>query len=124
MPIDYVQVARIELMLPRLVVCEYCRTEYVYEMKCVKETSASIISRGSSKAKDEALAGAEQLVREHFQNRCDPVPCPKCHRFQRNMSRELGIEKYQWVLVFLVPALLAAGLGVAIALFAEDRSTR
>lgn len=124
MPFDIVQSVKLEVVIPKLVVCEFCHTEYVYEMKCSQEASASILKYGEARAEKEALTTAEQRLIEHIREGCEPVPCPRCFYYQKHMSELLGKQQYSWMMIIFVPLLLLGGLALPMVLFAEETQTR
>ncbi|MBY0456161.1 MAG: hypothetical protein K2V38_02365 [Gemmataceae bacterium] len=90
MPVYFVYYATIETSIPHLVVCENCKTEYIYELK---RGATGESSGGPETAKKKAWTSLlNQLL-----NACDPVPCMECLHYQDHMRETAAKRKYVWL---------------------------
>jgi hypothetical protein len=121
MSIYLVHTARVQALVPQLVRCVHCDTEYVYEMKRVgRGTAESDLFFGKESARKTAEETARQLLAAKLQDpeACDPVPCPACFLFQPYMRTVSAYKKYGQALAFLGTMIFLGGavLATAIAL--------
>lgn len=85
----YVTISRAQawVTVPRCVICEHCGTEYFYDLTIVGEASGQIGAEYDL---------AKQLARTDLS---DPVPCPKCLKFQQHMARAAGESRNAWIVI-------------------------
>lgn len=87
----------------RSVTCEHCRAQFVYVLtREVSETAVGLMTVDQS-ARDAAKATAEENLDQQLAEGVDPVPCPRCGRYQAAMVEEIRQWKYTWM--FLVGLL-------------------
>lgn len=89
--------ARIEGSVMRLVRCEHCRAEYVYELhrEGIGKTS-DIAHLTTTGAVDSAKRTATRRLKKALRTDSDPVPCPRCGLYQRHMFFAARREVRGW----------------------------
>jgi hypothetical protein len=111
--------------VPKHVLCEHCRTEYVYMMSRTAAGSGTsplfldadgAIARGEAKA-EKALA--KKLARD-----VDAVPCPKCVRYQCSMFPRARQAWQRWLRAtgMILLAVVIVGALVNAAMTKHDQS--
>jgi hypothetical protein len=99
----------------KLVACEQCGVEYVYELKrtAIGE-GKSLLFLDNQGAEDRAAFRAEESLRRKLERGIDLVPCPACGWYQQHMIPKARREHYRWMLI--TGFCLAIGL-IPIAVF-------
>ncbi len=81
----------------RPVTCEYCGEQFVYVLsREVSETAVGLMTVDQS-AREAAKATAEENLDQQLAEGVDPVPCPRCGRYQAAMVEEIRQWKYLWM---------------------------
>jgi len=95
--VDYT--TTVEGSVVKLVCCEQCQLEYVYQMTRKAEGSGSnLLFLDSEGAKDRAQSGAMAALSKKLYWSCDPVPCPACGWYQEHMVARARYLQYRWPL--------------------------
>ena len=98
----------------KLVPCENCSTEYVYELErdCTG-VGTSVYGLTDDSAQDHAKSAAADTLQSYLENDFDAVPCPACGHYQKYMFPKLLETKSLWgplsSLVVLLIGCLAGG---------------
>jgi hypothetical protein len=109
--------------MPRVVMCAYCSTEYVYGPGCTPGGLGHLFSHNGFVDR-EPVAEKKKSAADQLGGPDDAIPCPKCYRYQPHQCLPMAMKQYGWVRVFYIPAALAAVLGLALAIFAGKTPTR
>lgn len=85
--------ASMEATVMRLVICEECDCEFVYELTVSGsgQANSSIFYSGSAPKK--ARQQAKDEFREQMKYGCRAVPCPECAHYQEHMIRQAKWDK-------------------------------
>jgi hypothetical protein len=113
-PVGMEYTATLNIAVPQLVRCLHCDTEFIYMMKRSAQGSAtSLLFIGMDSARSAAEDRARAKVEAELQNpeACDPVPCPKCFKYQSYMCGQVARTKYKDHGCF---AYVVVGLGTAL----------
>ncbi|MBX3451650.1 MAG: DUF3592 domain-containing protein [Planctomycetaceae bacterium] len=87
----------------RSVTCEHCCEQFVYVLsREVSETAVGLLTVEPN-AREAARATARENLDQQLSEGVDPVPCPRCGRYQAAMVEEIRQWKYTWM--FLVGLL-------------------
>jgi hypothetical protein len=90
--------------------CESCGVEYLYKMSRSAEGNANWLTGGHRQAK----IRAEQSLFLKLRLDCDPVPCPSCGWYQKEMIAHAKRTRHRWmrpVAFMLFPIALVTGIG-------------
>jgi hypothetical protein len=99
----------------KLVQCEQCQQEYLYQMtRSAFGESRSVLFLNMEGAKDRAANKAQELLRQKLEKTCDPVPCPACGWYQQNMVARARYLRYKWMSTLAI-AMLPIGLILGLA---------
>jgi hypothetical protein len=94
--------ADVEQSTVRLVTCEQCDTDYVYQLTRSGQGYAnSLYGLDNAGAKRRAKRQAKDQLARRMQLACEVVPCPECGHVQRHMFRKARSDRA--FLVGLVP---------------------
>lgn len=102
----------------KFVPCENCQTEYVYVLE--REGfggGTSMYMLNETGAKHDAVAGAEESLRECLANDFDPVPCPACGHYQKYMFPKLLETRSVWGTLATLAVVLAGCVSAVSAAF-------
>ncbi len=85
----------------KLVRCEHCQTEFYYLMvRSASGASYTFHGIDGEVAQAGAQGAAEEEVMRQLREDCDPVPCPKCGKYQKGMlavlRKAVGSELIHW----------------------------
>jgi hypothetical protein len=113
---EYTTVLRGRVM--KLVCCEGCATEYVYELEREGQGAGkSLYMLDEAGAEERAKAGAEEALQSYLANDFDPIPCPACGHYQRFMFPKLYGGPAWWVSGGRLAALVLACVAAAGAVY-------
>jgi hypothetical protein len=109
-----------EARVPRLVRCETCPHEYVYQLKRSREVTTNLLVHGFD-AQQSATSAAQRDLFHALLAACEPVPCPECGHVQEHMRRRARRLKFKWIgdtaialfvtgVIAFVPATIASGV--------------
>ena len=110
----------------RRVVCQHCRTPYVFAMFATasgSEVRPYLFDRQN--AADVALSSAQHSLQYEMRKRIDCVPCPACSMYQADMCGQLSKKKFQWMYttgMFLLVACGSCIFGIAAPFMPSDQS--
>jgi hypothetical protein len=95
----------------RLVICEECNTEYVYQLERSGEgmgNSVYFLDEAGAKRRAERKA-REQLARK-MEHACEAIPCPRCGHYQDHMlAKARGEAAFKWGLLAALAMVLCVG---------------
>jgi hypothetical protein len=80
--------------------CENCRNKYYYELNRAVRTFES--------GRERARKAAEHQLRQRLDNDIDPIPCPHCGWFQKEMISLLRSWRLRWMKVLGIIGLAAS----------------
>lgn len=84
----------------RDVVCDFCGTAFVYALgREAVGHGTSVLLLNSNAVEKEAEEKAERLLAKQLANDIDPLPCPKCGRYQPAMIPVIRRGLYWWMYV-------------------------
>jgi hypothetical protein len=111
--VEYTTTAKGEVA--KFVTCKKCGCEYGYWMKrSVSSSNTSWFLIGRDSARNRSTREAEGELAERLRTEHDPVPCPKCGHYQKNMWPAAREEKYSWMLfVGIMAGLVLAAMIMA-----------
>jgi len=96
-------------LVVKLVHCESCQAEYVYQLeRTARGSGTSFLFLDNEGASARASAQAEQELRQKLEQGVDLVPCPVCGWYQRHMIPKAKRQYRRWMLN--VGACLTLGL--------------
>lgn len=103
--------------LPKRVRCEECGHVYYYMLqRSATGHGTNLLFIDEKGARRRSARDAEAKLHEALRNECDPVPCPKCGRYQPDMVRRARQLRHRWLAVAaawtLIAAVAFAALGV------------
>ncbi|HEX3150872.1 MAG TPA: hypothetical protein VHR66_22530 [Gemmataceae bacterium] len=99
----------------KLVRCEQCETEYVYQLERTAEgQGTSFLFTDNEGASARASSRAEETLRRKLERGVDLVPCLACGWYQQDMIPRARREHRRWM--FNVGACLTVGL-IPVAIF-------
>lgn len=82
----------------RLVRCEQCNYEYAYQMnRKIKGRALSPYAVNTNQAAALSERRAQKRLEYALRNSCDPVPCPACGWYQRDMIQRLKKLRLRWI---------------------------
>ena len=85
--------------------CENCGVQYAYRMQREAECPiVSFLGLSTEKARKKAEEEATKILENTFRLGADPVPCPHCGWYQREMVSD---QKSLWFFVGMLPVFLA-----------------
>ena len=106
--------ATVQGRVVKLVPCEKCSTEYVYELH--REGSgvgnSIIYLLNHEGAQTHAKSAAEESLQCYLENDFDPVPCPVCGHYQKFMFPKLVETRPLWGALILVLSLVGCLVAV------------
>jgi hypothetical protein len=102
----------------KLVPCEHCGAEYVYQLeRSAQGSGTSFLFLDNDGAQARASARAEAELRQLLERGVDLVPCPKCGWYQANMLPVARRQAYRGMrnaglclLIGVIPLALIGGL--------------
>jgi hypothetical protein len=101
----------------KLVECESCKGEYVYQLtRRGAGTGTSMLFLDDAGAQQRAEHEARAALLEKLSLDCDPVPCPFCGWYQRDMVERVRRLRHRWLITagwLLVPIGLVFALVAA-----------
>lgn len=81
------------------VLCDHCDCTFVYSIERRGKGSAEVgMLANDDEARQAAAEFAAQRLEESLKFEVDPVPCPRCGRFQEDMVRAMVERRYRWLL--------------------------
>lgn len=81
--------ATVSTQKTRLVFCEKCDTQYVYDLTITAtENAAYSFSWSQETQKKEAMDKAKKTFKENLKYSCKAVPCPECAHVQKHMVKQ------------------------------------
>lgn len=82
----------------KFVVCEKCKQKYVYCMvRSGDGQGTSLYFLDNSGAQRRAEDQAHAVLQHRLKAECDPVPCPKCGWYQKDMVAKLRRDYQPWL---------------------------
>jgi hypothetical protein len=82
----------------KFVHCEKCGTDYVYTaFRDVAATAMSLYFLENQGASDRAQEKAQKKLERTLNQAVEPIPCPSCGHFQRQMVREARRRQLRWM---------------------------
>jgi hypothetical protein len=82
----------------KFVHCEKCGTDYVYRaFRNVVATAMSLYFLENQGASERAQERAQNKLDRTLESAVEPVPCPSCGRFQKDMVREARRRHLRWM---------------------------
>jgi hypothetical protein len=99
--------AEVEAAAVRLVVCEECDTEYVYQLqRSATGYGNSLLHLDNAGAKRRAKRKAQAALSEKMKYACEVIPCPECGHVQRHMFRKARFDRAARVGLIAIPTVL------------------
>src|SRR4051812_3153772 len=95
--------------------CEHCGCDFVYKMdRRGSDTAKSFLFLNNNGAKKRAQRRALADLDEQLTQGSDPIPCPKCLRYQVDMIKSMRENFHSWAfwlgIILLVIALPMLGI--------------
>jgi hypothetical protein len=116
-PLGIEYTSTVEGSIVKTVVCERCQKKYGYKLtRRVTCKATSILMLENRAAAARATKNAEEGARKSLREQCDPVPCPQCGWYQKEMipqaRRELcaPVSGNGYMLLFIANGFLMGWL--------------
>ncbi|MGC4119462.1 MAG: hypothetical protein QM765_33820 [Myxococcales bacterium] len=92
------------------VLCEHCDCTFVYQLhRRARVAGSTHMPLTLDEVKQAASDDATTLLDQSLKEDVDPVPCPRCGKYQENMVVELKRRRLRFVR-WLAPALVFVGM--------------
>ena len=99
--------ATVEATAVRLVACEECDTEYVYQLERSAEGYGNSIYMLDNKgAKKRAMRKAKDELARKMKNACEAIPCPECGHVQDHMLPKARFDRAVLIGLIAIPTVL------------------
>jgi hypothetical protein len=86
--------AEVQATAVRLVLCDECEAEYVYQLERTTEGYGnSVYALDNAGAKRRATKQAEKALDRTMKSACDVIPCPECGYVQDHMLKQARFER-------------------------------
>jgi hypothetical protein len=99
--------ATVEASAVRLVACEECDTEYVYQLgRSAEGYGNSIYMLDNKGAKKRAMRKAKEELARKMKDACEAIPCPECGHVQDHMLPKARFDRAVLIGLIAIPTVL------------------